>query len=203
MSGTETADSFSAQPLPSKIIAKISGKSFVPNDVIGLEDLSYLKVLHYGFDDETHEGELIVNKAIAEEVLDIFRELYEKRFPIEKIILIDEFDADDDKSMAANNSSAFCFRRLTGETGLSEHAYGFAVDINPLYNPYVRRWEDESLLILPPSGAIYIERNPNIKGTICKGNDCYNAFVSRGWEWGGEWSDIDDNHHFQKYPRKK
>lgn len=202
MSGTETADSFTAQPLPNKIISRITGNSYVENDVVSLEDLAYLRVLHYGFDDETHEGEIIVHKSIAGEVLDIFRELYDKKFPIEKIRLIDDFDADDDKSMAANNSSAFCFRQLTGGGELSEHAYGFAVDINPLYNPYVRRWEDDSLLILPPAGADYIERNPDIKGTICAGNVCYNAFVSRGWEWGGDWTDIDDNHHFQKYPRK-
>lgn len=202
MSGTETTDSFTSQPLPGKIINRIMGNSYVENDVVSLEDLAYLKVLHYGFDDEIHEGELIVNKAVAEEVLDIFRELYEKKFPIEKIRLIDDYDADDDKSMAANNSSAFCFRRLTGGGDLSEHAYGFAVDINPLYNPYVRRWEDDSLLILPPSGADFVERNSDVKGKICPGNVCYNAFVSRGWEWGGDWTDIDDNHHFQKYPRK-
>ena len=202
MSGNDIADSFRAQPLPQKIISKITGSSYVENDVISYDDLSYLNVLHYGFDDEVHEGELIVNKTVAEEVLDIFRELFENRFPIEKIKLIDEFDADDDISMAANNSSAFCFRRLTGGGDLSEHAYGFAVDINPLYNPYVRSWDDGSLLILPPTGADYIERDPKVKGKIYPGNVCYNAFISRGWEWGGDWKDMDDNHHFQKYPRK-
>lgn len=195
-------DGFKAQPLPQKIINKINGSSYVENYVISYGDLSYLNVLHYGFDGEIHEGELIVNRDVAEEVLDIFKELLENKFPIEKIKLIDEFDADDDISMAANNSYSFCFRRLTGGGDLSEHAYGLAVDINPLYNPYVRRWEDGSLLILPPTGANYIERNPEVKGKIYPGSVCYNAFVSRGWEWGGDWKDMDDNHHFQKYKRK-
>jgi len=202
LSGNDIADSFRAQPLPQKIINRITGCSYVENYVISYSDLSYLTVLHYGFDDEIHEGELIVNRSVAEEVLDIFKELFENRFPIEQIKLIDEFDADDDKSMAANNSSAFCFRMLTGGGDLSEHAYGLAVDINPLYNPYVRSWEDGSLLILPPAGADYIERDPKVKGKIYPGSVCYNAFVSRGWEWGGDWEDMDDNHHFQKYPRK-
>lgn len=194
----DLSDSFAARSLPQRIISKMMGKSYVENYNVSLDELSYVTVLHYGFDDAVHEGELVVHKEVAAEVVEIFRELYEKKFPIEKIRLIDEYDADDDASMGDNNSSAFCYRELTGGGDLSEHAYGMAVDINPLYNPYIRRWEDDSLLILPPAGADYIERDPRRKGTICVGNDCYNAFVKRGWEWGGDWKTISDNHHFQK-----
>ena len=174
------------------------GKSYRENPHISFDDLALVKALYYGFDDETHQGEMVIYKDLAQELMEILQELYEKKFPIERMELIDVYDADDDESMNANNSSAFCYRELTGGGGLSSHAFGIAVDINPLYNPYVREWENESLLILPPAGFPYMERDPSVKGGIVKGNDCYNAFVSRGWEWGGEWTEFVDYQHFQK-----
>lgn len=102
------------------------------------EDLRYLHVLHMGFDGQTKEGELVVNKAIAEDVLAIFRQLYEAEYPIEKVRLVDEYDADDEASMSDNNSSAFNFRFISHTTTISKHGLGMAVDINTLYNPYVK-----------------------------------------------------------------
>lgn len=107
------------------------------NDNIGREDLRYLRLLYYGFDDETHVGELITNVAIADEILEIFQELYENQYPIEKMLLIDEYGGDDDLAVADNNTSCFNYRVVAGSTKLSRHALGMAIDINPFYNPYV------------------------------------------------------------------
>ena len=128
---------FTISPIPDDIFAKMQGKSFKDNCTVPREDLRYLKVLHVGFDGKTHIGELVVNRLIADDVLDIFKQLYEAGYEIEKIRLIDEYDADDEKSMSDNNSSAFNFRYISYSTKLSKHALGLAVDINTLYNPYV------------------------------------------------------------------
>lgn len=129
---------FTISPIPDEIFAKMQGKSFKDNCTVPREDLRYLKVLHVGFDGKTHIGELVVNRLIADDVLDIFKQLYEAGYEIEKIRLIDEYDADDEKSMSDNNSSAFNFRYISYSTKLSKHALGLAVDINTLYNPYVK-----------------------------------------------------------------
>ncbi len=159
-----------------------------------LEDFRYLCVPHKGFDGKNHEGELVVHKSVAEEVFDIFLELFEGQFPIEKIRLIEEYNADDNASMADNNSSAFCYRLAVGKPGiLSKHALGLAVDINPLYNPYVK-----GKLILPPEGAPFMDRTKDHPGIITKEGVCYKAFTRRGWIWGGVWPDRQDYHHFEK-----
>ena len=98
---------FTISPIPDDIFAKMQGKSFKDNCTVPREDLMYLKVLHVGFDGKTHTGELVVNRLIADAVLDIFKQLYEAGYEIEKIRLIDEYDADDEKSMIYNNYSAF------------------------------------------------------------------------------------------------
>ena len=123
------AQSFTISPIPDDIFAKMQGKSFKDNCTVPREDLRYLKVLHVGFDGEPHTGELVVNRMIADDVLDIFKQLYEAGYKIEKIRLIDEYDADDEKSMSDNNSSAFNFRYISYSTKLSKHALGLAVDL--------------------------------------------------------------------------
>ena len=156
--------------------------------------LSYLKVAYWGFDDQPHMGELIVNKKVAAEVTEIFQELYEAKFPIEKIRLIDEYGAEDSKSMEDNNTSSFCFREVEGKPGtLSKHSYGLAIDINPVQNPYI--YKDE---ISPEAGKEYADRSKAQKGMILKGDACYQAFIDRGWTWGGNWNYEKDYQHFQK-----
>jgi hypothetical protein len=140
---------------------------------------------------------MIVNTQVAEEVAQIFTELYEKHFPIEKIRLIDEYGASDNKSMDDNNSSSFCCRKVTGSTTkISKHTLGLAIDINPLQNPYVNK-----SIILPKKGICYLERTPGVRGLIVKNDVCYNAFTSKGWTWGGDWFPIKgyvDFQHFEK-----
>ena len=136
---------------------------------------------------------MIVAEEIGQEVLDIFKEIYESRFPIYSIKLIDYFDAIDYYSLAANNSSAFNFRYIAGTTRLSRHAFGMAIDINPIQNPYIRHGN-----ILPEAGNEYLDRENIRPGMIIPGDVVYNAFVSRGWTWGGHWTDPIDYHHFEK-----
>jgi len=159
-----------------------------------LDHLRYVQVPFFGYDDEPHQGELVVHKAVATEVHAIFTELFNAKFPIEKMHLIETYDANDNASMADNNSSAFCHRFAVAKPGiLSKHALGLAIDINPLYNPYVKKD-----LILPPQGKLYLDRTQSVKGMISENSLCYHAFVSRGWTWGGSWPDRQDYQHFEK-----
>ena len=129
---------FYISEIPDDIFEKMQGKSYKENCTVPREELRYIHILHIGFDSKTHEGEVIVNKRIADAVLDIFAELYKAEYRIEKVRLIDEYNAEDELSMRDNNSSAFNFRYISYTTKLSKHALGMAVDINTLYNPYIK-----------------------------------------------------------------
>lgn len=172
---------------------RMEGLSWKENDVIRFSDLSYLTMSYWGFDDKPHLGEMVVHKDVADEVLEIFRELYENKYYIDKMKLIDEYEASDDASMADNNSSAFCYRIITGGKRLSTHSYGLSIDINPVMNPYVK-----GDITLPETGAKYVERRQDVKGLITKGDICYEAFTKRGWVWGGDWTSPIDYQHFEK-----
>lgn len=196
--GAEVLDSlFFFQELDQSIINRITGKSYKEDCDVPYSDLRYVKVLHTDFEGQTRIGELIVNKAIAQDVVDIFKELYSISYPIEKIILIDEYDADDNKSMADNNTSAFNFRYVDGTTRRSVHSDGLAIDINPLYNPYVRTRNNKQE-ILPENGVEYADRTKDNIYYIRKDDPCYKAFTSRGFTWGGEWKNSKDYQHFEK-----
>ena len=184
---------FTAEPLPDHIIDLITGVTFHENTPFGFDALTYLTITHADFNDESRIGHMIVAAEIGEEVLDIFRELYEIRFSIYQMRLIDYFDADDNLSLEANNSSAFNFRYIAGTTTISRHGFGMAIDINPIQNPYIR-----GTTILPPAGAAYLDRDNVRPGMIVKGCPVYTAFISRGWIWGGNWTSPRDYHHFEK-----
>jgi hypothetical protein len=176
---------------------RINGKSYKEDCTVPYEELKYVRVLYYGFDKETHIGEIIVNTAIADDMVDIFKELYHAKYPIEQITLVDEYDADDNTSMAANNTSSFNYRTVPGATHLSKHALGLAIDVNPLYNPYIQYNEDETI-ILPIEGTQYADRNLDNPYYIRENDVCYNAFTKRGFTWGGFWETEPDYQHFQK-----
>lgn len=185
---------FKQSSISDEIAEKIKGVSWKEESPVKLEDLAYINITYWGFDDKEHIGEMIVHKKLAEEIIDIFKDLYDAKFPIEKIRLIDEYDANDDLSMADNNTSAFCSREVTGSKGVfSMHSYGIAIDINPVQNPYVK-----GDIVLPKQGREYLDRDNVRKGMIVKGDVCYNAFVSRGWTWGGDWNSLKDYQHFEK-----
>lgn len=187
---------FYIKPIPDDIFEKMQGKSYKENCTVPREELRYLHILHVGFDNNTHEGELIVNKRIAEDVLDIFKELYKAGYQIEKVRLIDEYNAQDELSMRDNNSSAFNFRYISYSTTLSKHAMGLAVDINTLYNPYIKQ-VDGRLNIEPANAVNYVDRNRQFPHKIDHDDLCYKLFTKHGFEWGGDWEDSKDYQHFE------
>lgn len=187
---------FYIKPIPNDIFEKMQGKSYKENCTVPREELRYLHILHVGFDNNTHEGELIVNKRIAEDVLDIFKELYKAGYQIEKVRLIDEYNALDELSMRDNNSSAFNFRYISYSTTLSKHAMGLAVDINTLYNPYIKQ-VDGRLNIEPANAVNYVDRNRQFPHKIDHQDLCYKLFTKHGFEWGGDWEDSKDYQHFE------
>ena len=178
------------------IFARIKGKSFKDDCTLPREDLRYLHVLHKDIDGNVLEGEMIVNKHIADDVLDILRALYENSYPIERMKLIDEYDADDERSMEDNNSSSFNFRFISHTTRISKHGLGLAVDINTLYNPYTKVVEGERI-IEPVTGEPYLDRDASFDYKIEPGDLCYNLFTEHGFEWGGNWTDRKDYQHFE------
>lgn len=184
---------FEVQNIPDNIYEKMIGNSIPDKDSVDKDSLDYLKVTYYGFDNKSHIGDMVVSKKVSKEVIDIFKELYENKYPIEKVSIIDNYGADDELSMSDNNTSSFCYRVVDGSKVLSNHSKGLAIDINPLINPMVKNG-----VVSPKKGQDYIERNENIKGMIKKGDACYNAFTKRGWTWGGEWSNLKDYQHFEK-----
>lgn len=187
---------FYIKPIPDDIFEKMQGKSYKENCTVPREELRYLHILHVGFDNNTHAGELIVNKRIAEDVLDIFRELYRAGYQIEKVRLIDEYNAQDELSMRDNNSSAFNFRYISYSTTLSKHAMGLAIDINTLYNPYIKH-VDGRLNIEPANAVQYVDRNRAFLHKIDHDDLCYKLFTKHGFEWGGDWENSKDYQHFE------
>lgn len=188
---------FYYEPISNSIRSRIKGYSYNEGGSISLDDLCYVRVLYYGFDFETHIGELIVNKKIADDIIDIFKELYEAKYPIEQMVLVDNYNADDNLSMAANNTSAFNYRVIDGTTRLSNHSTGLAIDINPLYNPYVRT-KDGKQNVLPKEGLRYANRLDDFAYKIDENDLCYKAFKKRGFTWGGDWNSSKDYQHFEK-----
>lgn len=158
--------------------------------------LSVVKVDHLGFDGNTHLGELIVLNDLAEQVLSIFKELLNQKFPIDKIRPMEAYLGDDEASMKDNNSSAYNGRRIMNTDRWSSHAYGAAIDINPAQNPYLRLNEEESSVEVYPKSAIrYINRNILKKGMV---ETVVEVFADHGFTvWGGKWEDRPDYHHFQ------
>ncbi|CBK73923.1 hypothetical protein CIY_10720 [Butyrivibrio fibrisolvens 16/4] len=180
----------------SEIFARIKGKSYKDDCTVPVSDLRYLHVLHVGFDGESHEGEIICNKYIADDLLEIFQALYEAKYPIEKIKLVDEYYADDERSMADNNSSSFNFRFISHTTKISKHGYGLAMDINTLYNPYVKTVNGK-LSIEPANAADYVDRSQDFPYKIDENDLAYQLFIAHGFQWGGAWKNSKDYQHFE------
>ena len=181
----------------SEIFAEIEGESYKEDCTVPLSDLRYLHVLHVGFDGKTHEGEIICNKAIADDLLEIFEELYEAGYEIEKIKLVDEYDADDEASMTDNNTSCFNFRFISHTKKVSNHGIGMAIDINPLYNPYVKKVKGKTV-VEPEAGALYADRTSDFSHKIDENDLAYQLFTEHGFTWGGSWKSVKDYQHFEK-----
>ena len=151
---------------------------------VGSGDLRLLRLSHWGFDGRLRTGELVVRASQAGSVVEVFRQLHAARFPVERMVTVEQYGADDDASMAANNTSAYNCRPTTGGTGFSEHAYGTAIDVNPVQNPYVR-----GTTVLPEAGRAYLDRSPYQKGMAVPGGVLVRAFAAAGWKWGASFGD--------------
>ena len=165
--------------------------SWRPGCPVAPEDLRLLTLTHWGFDGELHRGKLVIHEDQARAVKEAFRALFKARFPIERMRLVDVYGGDDDRSMAANNTSGFNCRTVEGSSSWSEHAYGRAIDINPIQNPAVKGGR-----VSPPAGSRYLDRLRRRKGLIRANDAVVRAFASIGWGWGGYWTSLKDYQHF-------
>ncbi len=197
LSAQEYTDSFTLMEIPDEVFVRMQGKSYKADCTILRSDLRYLQVLHYTSEGEVLTGELVCHKSIGEDLLYIFRELYKAKYPIERMVLIDEYDADDEASMRANNTSAFNYRTIAGSKTLSLHSKGMAIDINPRYNPYVR-WRKGNRLVSPDNGKEYADRTKSFPYKLERNDLCVRLFKSRGFTWGGDWKNSKDYQHFEK-----
>jgi D-alanyl-D-alanine carboxypeptidase len=157
----------------------------------GPDQLRAVNVSHWGYDGAVHIGRLIVDAGHAQRMVAVFRDIYAARFPIQRMVPIDQYGGDDQASMRANNTSGFNCRYVSGTTTLSQHGLGRAVDVNPLVNPYVK-----GSTVDPPEGAPYADRSRNDPGMIHAGDAVVRAFAAQGWKWGGYWSSGKDYQHF-------
>lgn len=212
------AEGFYYEPLSEDLITRITGVSYPMDEqqamlcsrmiyntiadpvtlAISLDDLRYLRVQYYDFDGIVQQGELICNKAIADDLSEIFYTLYQNEYQIEKIRLVDEYNGDDTQSMLDNNTSCFNYRMVDNSSSLSKHALGLAIDINPFYNPYVVFQKDGSTYISPEGSEPYADRSASFPYKIDENDLCYKLFKEHGFTWGGDWNSCKDYQHFQK-----
>lgn len=193
-------DGFYYEPLTDSVKERITGISYPRTGcTVPYEDLNYVGVLYVDFDGEVQDGELICNKAIAQDMVEIFYELYRNDYRIERVRLIDEYGGDDTLSMLDNNTSCFNYRVVDGTTTLSKHALGCAIDINPFYNPYIVFNKNGSgeTYISPKGSEIYADRSQSFPYKIDERDLCYKLFTEHGFTWGGNWNSTKDYQHFQ------
>ncbi len=201
------------EKIPETVWNGMQGISYTPNNNIGYEDLRYLTVPHWNFSGEYTTGHIIVNAAVAEDVINIFEELFNIKYPIEHMEPIDmynnmqtaELNSLDRASMGNNNTSCFCYRVVAGTSNLSKHALGRAIDLNPKTNPWVNGGS-----VSPKNAVKYADRtrssinNPaewtetEKQAFIGLDTEVYRIFTKYGWEWGGNWTSYQDYQHFQK-----
>ena len=187
---------FEQMEIPDSVWQRMQGKSYPKGCPVKRSELRYLRLSYCGTDGKEKVGEMVCNRSVAKKLVAIFRQLYLERYPIERMQLIDDFDADDQRSMEANNTSCFCYRPSTGsKTTISKHGLGVAIDVNPLYNPYVKGSK-----VAPPSGRKYAfsrETRKDIPMKIDRQDLCYRLFLKQGFRWGGAWRSCKDYQHFE------
>lgn len=189
------AQIFEQYSIPDSIWTRMQGKSYPKGCTMPRSELRYLRLSYYDAEAKVCVGEMVCNRAIAQDLVEIFRELYGNRYRIGRMTLIDDFNADDNRSMEANNTSCFCYRKMTNGNAISKHGLGMAIDINPLYNPYVKGKQVE-----PEAGRKYAfnRTKANVPMLIDRNDLCYKLFTKHGFRWGGAWRSAKDYQHFEK-----
>lgn len=195
--GAQTIDTcFVCSLIPDSVFARMQGKSYKASCPVPRSELRYLRLSYRDAHGQTQRGELICNQSIAQDLVSIFRQLWKADYRIERMQLIDDFDADDERSMDANNTSCFNYRTIAGSNVTSKHGRGLAIDINPLYNPCVK-----GKTIQPKRGrkwAFGRDRRKDIPYKIHRNDLCYLLFKEHGFRWGGDWRSLKDYQHFEK-----
>jgi hypothetical protein len=183
---------FAAAPLTQAQRHRLYGSSWRPGCPVSLDDLRHVRLSHYDFAGRRRTGELVVNADAVAELRGAFGDLYAHRFPIRRMRLVDDYGASDYNSIEADNTSAFNCRRATGATRWSQHAYGRAVDVNPIENPYIYANGTTTHAGSRP----YLDRSNHRKGMSYAGGVLVKAFTKSGWGWGGTWPRPTDYQHF-------
>ena len=179
--------------LPSDLRESMVGVTWNHDCPVHITDLRLLRFLHWSFEEEVKEGNLVVAAEDAAVIDGAMKTAFETKFPLESARPASEFGGDDDASMAANNTSAFNCRKVTGGDSYSQHSYGNAVDINPVQNPYVR-----GSTVLPEAGKDFLFRDPSTPGLLVEDSPIVQHFLTAGWGWGGQWSSLKDYQHLSK-----
>jgi len=172
------------------------GVSWRPGCPVHLRDLRLLRLTHWGFDGRRRTGRLVVHRDVARDLVAVFRRLYDARFPVRRMVPVDRYGASDFRSIEADNTSAFNCRFVEGTTRWSEHAYGRAIDLNPIENPYVSGGRTSHRASVP-----YLDRSRWRPGMAVEGGTVVRAFDAIGWGWGGRWSGVKDYQHFSRSGR--
>ena len=191
-------DGFYYENIPQSVLDRIQGISYPKDCPVSLTALRYCHIRYIDFDGNKQDGEMICNKAIADDVMQIFSQLYDSGYQIESIRLIDDFGGDDEASMEADNTSCFNYRTIAGSSKISKHALGLAIDINPLYNPSVTFDKKGNSIIAPSTATDYIDRTKNFAYKISDQDLAYKLFTKHDFIWGGNWNSIKDYQHFEK-----
>ena len=196
-SARTTAFGGSVTEIPASLRETMTGVSWRPGCPVPLSDLRLVRARHWGFDGRAHSGRIVVHRDVAEKVLAVFRRLYAGRFPIRRMVPVDAYGASDFRSIEADNTSAFNCRTVEGTARWSEHAYGRAIDLNPIENPYVGSSGTTSHRASRP----YLRRSPYRPGMAVEGGVVVRAFDAIAWGWGGRWSGAKDYQHFSASSR--
>lgn len=189
---------FRSEAISNSTFTRMRGKSYKEDCTTPRSELRYLRLLHYNGKGQIQLGEMVCNKRIAQDLVNIFRSLYRQRYRIESMVLIDNYNANDELSMQHNNTSCFNFRRIKGRAKLSKHSLGLAVDINPLYNPHVKKNSQGKQVVTPQCGIPYANRSKTFPYRIDHNDPCYKEFKKHGFRWGGAWTHSKDYQHFEK-----
>jgi hypothetical protein len=189
--GEPAESSFRSEVVPIDAAMRPQLTSWHRGCPVGLSDLRLVTVTYWGFDGRVHDGQLVLGRRHTTAVIRALSKLFAARFPIRRMRLVEAYGSNDDRSMAADNTSAFNCRRVEGSRSWSEHAYGRAIDINPRENPSI-----ENGKVSPPAGARFADRARRAKGMIHMGDAVVRAFAAVGWGWGGSWHSPQDYQHF-------
>ena len=182
------------EKVPADVLAR---STWAPGCPVGPDDLAYVRLTFWGFDDQRHTGELLVNASVADDLVAVFRRLYEARFPMEELRVTPRSELDAPPTGDGNDTGAFVCRPSTGSTTtFSQHAYGLAIDVDPFQNPYTK-----GDLVLPELASSYLDRDDVRPGMITPDGVVVRAFESIGWTWGGTWSSLKDYQHFSQNGR--